>query len=131
MADEFPYGIFDRNEMLELLNRADADPLLSGFVYPADDSRARLPIFENSRLVGFATPRQDKDDVWRMGAIWVMPELRGRGLAKNAIAMFMNGKRGRAFIEDDNLASQRAYQSAGFRIVRDDRLNKGSWWENF
>jgi RimJ/RimL family protein N-acetyltransferase len=129
--NDFLIENFDKEEMSALLKRADEDPLLEGFVYPSDDSRKRFPIFYESVLVGFATPRQDKDSIWRMGAIYIAPEFRNRKIAQMAIAEFMSDKKGRAFIENDNIQSQRAYQAAGFRIVRKDAKNKGCWWENF
>lgn len=131
MVEAFSFGKLDFSKMRELLLRADSDPLLAGYVYPDDESKARLPIYYGANLVGFATPRQDNDGVWRMGAIFVLPENRGRGLARNAIASFMICRRGRAFIEHDNIASQRAYEAAGFKVVKVDLKNKGSWWENF
>ncbi len=131
MVVAFSFGQFDLLKMRELLSRADCDPLLAGYAYPDDESKARLPIYDGENLVGFATPRQDKDGVWRMGAIFVLPEHRGRGLGRTAIASFMKGQRGRAFIEDDNIVSQRAYEAAGFKVVKADPKNKGSWWENF
>jgi RimJ/RimL family protein N-acetyltransferase len=131
MVNEFLFGFFEWSEMRALLEKAEADPLLSGFVYPADTSKARLPILNEKKLIGFATPRQDEDGVWRMGAIWVLPEFRNRGVARKAIADFMEGKRGRAFIEDDNISSQKAYAAAGFRIIKESREDKWSWWENF
>jgi RimJ/RimL family protein N-acetyltransferase len=131
MADAFPFGQFDMLKMRELLLTAEADPLLAGYVYPDDETKARLPIYNGEKLIGFATPRQDKDEVWRMGAIYILPEHRGHGLGRNAIASFMKGRRGRAFIEDDNIASQRAYEAAGFKVVKADPKNHGSWWENF
>jgi RimJ/RimL family protein N-acetyltransferase len=130
LADEnFPYGNFDVEEMRSLLAEAEADPLLKGFVFPDEPERKRLPIFFEEKLVGFATPRQDPDGVWRMGALFVKPEFRKRGLAKLAIRTFMTKRRGRSFIEEANLASRRAYKSAGFRAVRS--ATGGRWWENF
>lgn len=128
--NNFIFGIYNEDEMLTLLRIADADPHLAGFVYPDDKSKMRLPIFENSQLVGFATPRQESDGVWRMGAIYIIPEFRNRGIAGKTIFSFMTGKKGRAFIEDENLSSQKAYQKAGFSSTRVDLKNAGSWWEN-
>ncbi len=131
LPNNFIFGIYIEDEMLNLLRLADADPLLTGFVYTDDKSKIRLPIFcENNQLVGFATPRQESDGVWRMGAIYIIPEFRNRGIAGKTIFSFMTGKKGRAFIEDENISSQKAYQKAGFRSIRVDLKNAGSWWEN-
>jgi hypothetical protein len=66
--------------MLRLLEQAEVDPSLSGFVYPGDTERAR---------------------------------------------------RGQAYIEIKNVASQRTYQAAGISMKRHDEKNQGAWWENF
>lgn len=63
-----------------------------------------------------------------MGAIYVRPEFRGRGLATKAIKDFMLDRRGRAFIEHENIASQRAYEKAGFSR-QSPETDDGSWWE--
>lgn len=128
--EEYPFGSYDSSAMFLLLKEADQDPLLAGFVFPDDKSKKRLPIYFENRLVGFATPRTDKDGVWRMGAIYVKNEFRNKGLARSTIESFMKNKKGRAFIEFDNLASQKAYAAAGFKVVKSDQGNKGDWWEN-
>lgn len=128
--ENFPFGSYDIEVMNLILKEADRDPLLAGFVFPDDSTKKRLPIFFEDRLVGFATPRTDKDGVWRMGAIYVNSEYRNKGLARAAIASFMKNRKGRAFIEFDNLASQKAYAAAGFKIVKSDYESKGNWWEN-
>ena len=133
MADQsqFPFGEYDLEVMKLLLIEANADTHIAGFVYPDDPARARLPIFEDGQLVGFATPRQDKDGVWRMGAIFIKPEFRGHGLGSGAIRDFMSERRGRAFIEEENASSERAYEKAGFRRKHKVVDDKGWWWENF
>jgi len=118
-------------KLKELLVQADQEATLSGYVYPSDDTRKRIPIWFQNQIVGFATPRQDPDKVWRMGAIYVTPEYRGKGLAREAIRGFMNGLSGRAFTEDGNLPTRRAFFSAGFRPHRYDRQAGGTWWSNY
>ena len=131
MSGKFPFGVYDSEAMYILLLAADRDPDIAGFVYPEDTTRHRLPIFDSGKLVGFATPRQDTDEIWRMGAIYVVPEYRARGLARREISEFMRDKRGRAFIEDGNQRSQGAYAAAGFKKVLRDAAAGGCWWENF
>lgn len=129
--NKFFYGTYDIEQMKILLLETDKSEELAGFVYPNDDSRLRLPIFKNEKLVGFATPREDKDGVWRMGAIYITPDFRGQGLAAATIRSFMQSRKGRAFIENENIASQRAYKAAGFVLKKIDEKNEGAWWENF
>lgn len=80
------------------------------------------------RLAPFSN---DFDIFWERRSIYLLPEFRGKGMAREAISAFMKGKRGRAFIEDENVASQRAYEAAGFILTRRDEKNRGAWWENF
>jgi RimJ/RimL family protein N-acetyltransferase len=122
---------YDADKMQALLREANTDPAVKGFVYPDEPKRKRLPIYCESQLVGFATPRQDPDQVWRMGAIYVTPAWRGRGLVAAAIAEFMRGKSGRAFIDTENVASQRAYSRAGFRLTKSVPDKGGAWWQNY
>lgn len=131
LAGSFGSSI-DKLEILPLLKMADADPDLTGFVDPDNFRKVRIPIRDSTEhIVGFATPRQDKDDVWRMGAIYVKPEYRGKGLARTAIQSFMYKRKGRAFIENENIASQKAYEAAGFSKKRPDDKGEGYWWENY
>jgi RimJ/RimL family protein N-acetyltransferase len=118
------------DDLEPLLKLAEVDPNLTGFVYPQDRVRRRVGLYRDEALVGFFTPRQDPDEVWRMGAIFIVPEHRGLGLASLAIRSFMRGKLGRAFISDGNVASARAYAQAGFKMVERDEARGGSWWSN-
>ncbi len=131
MNTGFVFGEYDLSEMKKILLKADLDEMLSGFVNPNDLAIVRLPILKDKKLVGFSTPRQDHDGVWRMGALYVLPEYRGQGLARDAILKFMLGKKGRAFIEYANISSQKAYSAAGFKMTREDKIHGGHWWENF
>ena len=119
-------------EMLPLLQMADADPNLSGYVYPENFEINRFPIRNVAgEMAGFFTPRLDKDGVWRMGALFVRPEDRAKGLARESISAFMRSRKGRAFIEHENISSQKAYLAAGFTKKQADQNNEGFWWENF
>ena len=129
MSQPFLYGAYDKEEMKRLILAAESSPELEGFVRPDDEGVHRLPIFFKKELVGFATPRQEDDGFWRMGAIYVKPAFRRRGLASKAIREFMAERKGRAVIEDENLASQRAFAAAGFTKTRKASECQGYWWE--
>ena len=116
----------------QLLLEANKDPMLRGYVHPNDHVRAqeRVPIESAGEVVGFFTPREDERGVHRMGAIYVTPAHRGKGLATEAIRGHMAGKRGKAFIEYENKASRRAFEAAGFRAKEEDRRRRGHWYTN-
>jgi RimJ/RimL family protein N-acetyltransferase len=99
-----------------LLYEADHDPNISGFVKPNEPLK-RISIKYDGVVVGFSTPRQDNDEVWRMGAIYIKPDFRRKNLGSKAISCFMQNKKGRAYIEYKNIASQKAYLKAGFHNV--------------
>ena len=122
---------FETTEMMGLIDEAGRDPAVGALVDPENPRRERLPIYAGKSLVGFATPRVDRDGIWRMGALWIRPDYRKRGLGRWVIREFMKGKRGRAFIDDANAASQAAFRSAGFRPSTADRERGGVWWQNF
>ncbi len=121
----------DISEIQALLIEADRSEELTGFVYPDDSSRKRIAIKEEEAIVGFFTPRQDPDKVWRMGAIYITPDFRGKGLGSRAIQCFMADKDGRAFIEYSNFASKKAYEKAGFKKDKDVPENAGAWFINY
>ena len=98
----------------ELLQQAEDDPDLTGFVLK--HGRTRTGIEVDNKLVGFLTPRLGSADIWRTGAIYISPEHRGKGYAKSAISKFFENKKGLSMIEPHNLASQKAFESAGFKI---------------
>jgi|GEM_PF-206611 len=118
-------------KLKQLLMLADTDPGVAGFVNPENENLKRLPIWCENQIVGFATPREDKDGIWRMGAIYVHPDHRARGLARKAIADYITGTNARAFLEENNLATQKAFWAAGFRPYQYDRKSAGAWWSNY
>jgi len=118
-------------KLKDLLKEADQDKELTGFVYPEDETRERIAIIYQDKVVGFFTPRQDLDGIWRMGAVYVSPLYRCLGLASNAIKEFMLGRKGRAFIENHNLSSTMAFLNAGFSKAKEVPEKDGAWYANF
>lgn len=98
----------------------------------ADSGNYRHPIHdEGGSVVGFFTPRTGEDGAVRVGAIYVDPAHRGKGLAAKAVQAYVADKPARAFINTDNAASRRMFESAGFR--QDDpeeRWGGGHWFRN-
>ncbi len=110
-----------------LLNRAALDPEIGGLVDPYTP-RHRVPVECEGQVVGFFTPRRDPDGSARIGAIYILPKYRGRGLAQEAIRRYVETTVGpfRSWISDLNISSQRAFASAGFE--RAESFGEGHWW---
>lgn len=105
-----------------ILDAAEMDGYLSGVV--TSNKGKQLSISVNDELVGFLTPRQEKNGVWRTGAIYILPEYRNKGYGAKAIKTFFTDKeKGMSLIEPSNTSSQRAFSSAGF-VRCDDFVDK-------
>ena len=97
----------------ELLERAENDPRLTGVVLSRKGQQKSITL--NGEVIGFLTPRKERDGSWRTGAIYVVPEHRSKGYASRVITVFFSDKeKGYALIEEDNYSSQRAFAKAGF-----------------
>jgi GNAT superfamily N-acetyltransferase len=94
----------------------------------------RAGIYYRNELVGFMTPRLEsiEDQAWRTGAIYVLPELRGRNIATKAINSFFKTRRAAPVpIGVGNKASQRAFEKAGFATDGITKEMDGwsyQWW---
>ena len=98
----------------KILIEASKDPWILGYINPSSDIH-REPILDTAgEVVGFFTPRKEKDYI-RVGAMYVKPEHRNKGLAAKAISKYMAGKTSKALVEDTNIASAKALQKAGFK----------------
>jgi ribosomal protein S18 acetylase RimI-like enzyme len=113
-----------------LLEAADKDKFLSGVVHPRSAPGNRVPIKseDGKQVVGFFTPRTD-GGTWRVGAVYVHPEHRGKGLASAAVKGFMSGKKARAFVAHDNTSSRKMLERAGFAKTDEElRWGGGHWF---
>lgn len=113
-------GKFYGPEYTALIEEAAKDPFLGEFVlkkHPADFKWfiRKDPDGKWDKLVGFAIPRRDSDGYYRTGAIYVKPEYRKEGIASAFVKEYFEGKKGRAFIEDRNVASIALFTSIGFK----------------
>lgn len=106
----------------KLLNKAEADEFLTGYVHP-DKVKSRTAISHKGKTVGFMTPREVSKKgkwkgVWRTGAIYVDPKYRGKGVASKAIKDFYkDGKKGMVRVDVNNASSRKAFEKAGFKVV--------------
>lgn len=70
--------------------------------------------YVDGKAVGFAIPRRDSDGRYRTGAIYITPNERKKGYAKQYLILYFQNKAGRAYIEPSNTASQSLFASVGF-----------------
>ena len=102
------------NEIEAILKKAARDPFLGNFIYGKKLTDMILFISEGI-LVGFAIPRKDSDGHYRTGPIYVEPSARGKGIAGEFVKSYFEKRKGRSWIEKKNVASQKTFESAGFR----------------
>jgi L-amino acid N-acyltransferase YncA len=120
-TDEQKEAIRSKTAELSTESNSTVDTLIANamkekFLGPASLNKhmENLVVIEsNGKPVGFYIPFQEKDGVWRTGSIYLLPEYRGRGIAKDVIAKFAKERRVRAWIERGNTASVRAFTAAG------------------
>lgn len=105
---------FGEKDLKKILDAAASDPFLGSFIYSKKLKDMVLFVY-NGKLVGFAIPRKDSDGHYRTGPIFVDGQYRGKGIAKEFISQYFQGKKGRAWIEKTNKASQATFTSAGFK----------------
>lgn len=98
----------------QLLQQASKDPFLGEFVLKKK-MEDLVPLEYNGTVVGFAIPRKDPDGKWRTGPIYVDPKSRKHGVASKFIQSFFASKSGRSWIDPNNHASKKAFESAGFK----------------
>jgi len=128
---------YQLNELNTLLDECDADIEFSGcnLVKGNEYDLRRIVFVLNNNVVGFMTPRQDSrfNNRWRTGAIFVAPNLRGKGIARMAIKEFFKDKKGYSWISNQNTASQKAFSAAGFvkGEERSSSADRGyNWYKN-
>lgn len=111
-----------------LVRMASKDRYLSDHV--GGSEKVRHPIKnEQGKVVGFFTPRISDDGTLRIGATWVHPDHRGKGLASKALRELVEGKAARAYIDTDNKESRRLFQAAGFKQREaEERWGGGHWF---
>ena len=115
---------------IEFLEKGDEDPEISGFVRP-EEGRQRAGIYFNDALVGFMTPREEPNKGWRIGAIYINPDYRNKGIGSKAINKFFEERDASSVpIGTDNIASQKAFANAGFVLLDPDEIltdEKDGW----
>lgn len=107
---------------IEMLQKADKDKYLDGYVLNGDTRKDRLGILHNNKIIGFLTPRLGSGkalDAWRTGTIYISEQHRGKGYGKQAIKEFFKDKpKGVAFVDPDNTPSRRSFEGSGFTLSK-------------
>ena len=100
----------------EILDQANEDPILSGYI---NKTIQRVGIYFGGSIVGFYSPVEEEYKgklYWRTGNIYVLPEYRNKGLGSKTILDFFKDKEnGLAHIAENNPASLKAFENAGFK----------------
>lgn len=100
-------------DVIRMIEESTRDPFL-GDIATTKKLTDVVAFYVGRQLVGFAIPRRDSDGRYRTGAIYITPSERKKGYAKLFLQAYFKDKRGRAFIEPSNLASQKLFSSVGF-----------------
>lgn len=113
-------------EINKLLEEAANDKYLGEIVF--SKKIGVIYLFEiDGELVGFAIPRRESDGYFRTGPIYVRPKYRNKGIASNFVSSFFKHRKGRAYIDVTNKASQKIFIKNGFiktnkTILVDDEI---------
>lgn len=111
----------EKREADRIFAEAAKNPYLGDLVY---DRRTDKTIYfsDGAKAIGFAIPRQESG-YYRVGPIYVTPEYQGKGIAQTFVKEFFKSRQGRAYIEPENAASRKLFESVGFkatgRILKD------------
>lgn len=82
--------------------------------------------------VGFMVPFRESDGRYRSGTIYIEPKYRNLGLATTHLSQWFKNRRGRAWIEPDNKASQKTFKNAGFyRTGKTQKAESGKVFEEW
>lgn len=104
--------------------RAEQRRSLEGFHRHHED----ILVTRDGEPVSYSGFNATLPDIVQVGGVWTVPEQRGRGYARTAVAASLVAARGRnveraiLFTGEDNAAANRAYAAIGFRAVGDYAL---------
>lgn len=109
----------------------------SSYVKGIKEDQGRVIALIGNNVVGFMSPQfHPERGYWRSGAIYVSPEYQRKGIASAMLQKFFddpNHLPAKAWIANDNIASQRAFKHAGFiqhqeRNLSDSIRDQGYDW---
>lgn len=119
----------------ELLKSANEEQFLVNAVDRNLPLDSRVWIYDTTleHPVGFHTPIKatKQANTYQIGAVYIHPEHRGKGLAKKALEEFTRDKNAFAFINRYNKASHRLFESLGFTkgaALKHPEYGDGNWY---
>lgn len=124
-----------RLHKLNLLKQADTEePFLRGMVNWSAPLDSRRWLYNDDTLAGFITLTKGANQSVRVGAVYVAPEHRGKGLAASELKKLAAKHRLEAFINADNEASRKLFEKAGLsrgESFHSKQAGEGHWYRNF
>ena len=124
-----------RIQKLNLLKQADTkEPFLRGMVNWSAPLDSRRWLYDDDTPAGFITLTKGANQSVRVGAVYVAPEHRGKGLASSELKKLAAKHRLEAFITAGNTSSQRLFENAGLyrgESFHSKQAGEGHWYRNF
>lgn len=116
--------------MKKLLLLADENKYLKGFVDPNNLSKLRISIKYDNQLVGFFSPREEKDYM-RIGAIYIKDQYRknllGFSIAEYSIKLYFKNKKVKEIVDADNIGIKALFLRCGFKFSEYINYNMEIW----
>lgn len=117
-------------DIMVLVAESARDPYLGDFATTKNITDV-VAFYVGKVAVGFAIPRRDSDGRYRTGPIYISPDQRKKGYAKQYVSLYFKDKPGRAYIDPTNIASQRLFASVGFvksgKVIKSDGISLDEW----
>jgi RimJ/RimL family protein N-acetyltransferase len=114
----------------KLVDESVSDPFL-GDIAKTKKFTDIMAFYIAGNPVGFAIPRRDSDGRYRTGAIYIKKSERNKGYAGLFVKHYFDGKKGRAYIEPHNTASQHLFKSAGFALSGKTLIHDGDKFDEW
>ena len=102
----------DDPRLVDIRNSAAIDPNLGDII--KERIGKHIVVMHNSKPVAFAIPRYDRDSRLRSGPIYTHTDYRGLGIGKHILNHIFLNKKGRSWIDSENISSQKIFSSVGF-----------------
>ncbi len=110
-----PNGIHNK-ELNAMYNVAIGENFLGDYLV-LHQPKATYVFMSMGKMLGFAIPRKNNEDEWRVGAIYTLPQYRGGGVSKEFLNRFFDESVDVvASIEPHNTSSIKLFTSCGFKV---------------
>lgn len=123
----------EASELSKIVNKSIDDEKKNGYNPDRGDLSLRTAVLYEDKVVGYFQPRKD-DYYWRSGYVYLSKEYRGKGIMFEALKDFFKDHRpAKAWIANNNLASQHLFERLRFKKVKKFNITKkeedqGWWW---